>query len=257
MTWKLVAVAAEAVLRAGRIQKQRYETELTVEFKGVIDLVTEVDRECETAILDTIRSHFPDHDVLAEESGRRDRGSRYSWHVDPLDGTTNFAHGYPCFCSSVGVAFDGTPVAGAVYDPLRDELFTAEQGAGAYANGRRLRVSSRATLLESLLITGFPYDLREDVEGKLRNFNRMMARARAIRRDGSAALDLCYVAAGRAEGFFEERLAPWDMTAGRVMVSEAGGRSTRYDGTAIGNGADEIIASNGIIHAALIEALSE
>ncbi len=250
-------MAAEAALLAGRIQKERYGTQLTVELKGAIDLVTEVDRQCEAVILDTIRSHFPEHNIVAEESGGADRGSRYTWCVDPLDGTTNFAHGYPCFSASVGVAFDGKPVAGAVYDPLRDELFTAENGGGAYANGRRLSVSPRSVLLESLLITGFPYDLREDVPGKLRDFNKMMARARAIRRDGSAALDLCYVAAGRAEGFWEERLAPWDMMAGRVVVAEAGGLCTRYDGTPIGPGADEMVASNGVIHQALLDALNE
>jgi myo-inositol-1(or 4)-monophosphatase len=257
MSSRLVAVAAEAVLLAGKIQKARYETGVAIELKGVIDLVTEVDRQCEAVILDTIRSRYPDHDIVAEETGRLEKGSRYAWCVDPLDGTTNFAHGYPCFSASVGVAFDGKPVAGAVYDPLRDELFTAEEGSGAHANGRRLRVSERSVLLESLLITGFPYNLRDDVPGKLRDFNRMMAKARAIRRDGSAALDLCYVAAGRAEGFWEERLSPWDMTAGRILVTEAGGRCTRYDGSPIGAGADQLVATNGLVHDALLDALNE
>lgn len=257
MSWQLVAVAAEAALRAGGIQKSRYETDVAIELKGVLDLVTEVDRQCEAAILETIRSRFPDHDVIAEETGQVLRGSRYTWCIDPLDGTTNFAHGYPCFCASVGVALDGKPVAGAVYDPLRDELFTGEDGAGSHVNGRRLQVSKRSVLLESLLITGFPYNLRDDVPGKLRDFNRMMGKARAVRRDGSAALDLCFVAAGRAEGYWEERLSPWDMTAGRIIVTEAGGRCSRYDGSAVAMGPDEIVASNGAVHEALLAALNE
>ncbi len=252
---KLLAVAAEAVLRAGAIQKERYGQEVRIDYKGEINLVTEVDHACEAVVLEILRSRFPDHDVVTEETALARRGSRYVWYVDPLDGTTNFAHGYPCFCSSVGVAKDGVVVAGAVYEPLKCELFTAERGAGAFLNGRRLKVSGASELLKSLLLTGFPYDLREDLPGKLRLFNRLMGEARAIRRDGSAAVDLSYVAAGRVDGFWEEKLHSWDMAAGMLMVEEAGGRVSRFDGTHLGLVEDEIVATNGRIHDAMLAAL--
>ncbi len=251
----LVAVAAEAVLRAGAIQKERYGQEVRIDYKGEINLVTEVDHACEAAVLEILSSRFPEHDVVTEESAPARRGSRYVWYVDPLDGTTNFAHGYPCFCSSVGVARDGVVVAGAIYEPLKGELFTAERGAGAFLNGRRLKVSGATELLKSLLMTGFPYDLREDLPGKLRLFNRLMGEARAIRRDGSAAVDLSYLAAGRLDGFWEEKLHPWDMAAGVLMVEEAGGRVSRFDGSPLGLVEDEIVATNGRIHEAMLVAL--
>ena len=231
MSWRYVACATEAVLRAGALQRERYGQEFAVHHKGEIDLVTEVDRACEALVLETLRAHFPDHDVMTEETEIERTGSRFLWFVDPLDGTTNFAHGYPFFCSSVALAVDGRVVAGAVYDPLKDELFTAERGAGAHLNGRRLRSSQTADLLRALLVTGFPYDLRDDLAQKLRLFNRFMGEARAIRRDGAAALDLSYVAAGRVDGFWEEKLQPWDMMAGILFIEEAGGRATRFDGT--------------------------
>jgi len=250
-----VAAATEAVLRAGAIQKARYGQAIQVEHKGEINLVTEVDHACEAAVLEVIRSRFADHDIVTEETVLERRGSRHVWFVDPLDGTTNFAHGYPAFCASVGLAVDGEAVAGAVYDPLREELFTAERGAGAHLNGRRLRVSGTRELLQSLLITGFPYDLREDLPGKLRLFNRFMGEAQAIRRDGAAALDLSYVAAGRVDGFWEERLEAWDMAAGLLMIAEAGGRASRFDGSPLGVGPDEVLASNGHLHEAMLAVL--
>jgi myo-inositol-1(or 4)-monophosphatase len=252
---RLVAVAAEAALRAGEIQKERYGQSVRIDFKGEINLVTEVDHACEGAILEILRSRFPDHDIVTEESDLARRGSRYVWYVDPLDGTTNFAHGYPCFCASVGVAEEGVVVAGAVYEPLKAELFTAERGAGAHLNGRRLAVSGATELLQSLLVTGFPYDLREDLPGKLRLFNRLMGEARAIRRDGSAAIDLSYVAAGRFDGFWEEKLHTWDMAAGGLMIEEAGGRMSRFDGTPIPMRDDEVLATNGRIHEAMLAVL--
>jgi len=252
---RLVTVAAEAALRAGAIQKERYGQEVRIDYKGEIDLVTEVDRACEAAILEILRSRVPDHDVVTEESLPARRGSPFVWYVDPLDGTTNFAHGYPCFCASVGVARDGVVLAGAIYDPIKAELFTAERGSGAHLNGRRLRVSRAGELLKSLLMTGFPYDVRDDVPGKLRPFTRLMGEARAIRRDGSAALDLCYVAAGRIDGFWEEKLHSWDMAAGTLMVEEAGGRVTRFDGSALPLVEDEIVATNGHIHEAMLDLL--
>lgn len=256
MSWKYVACATEAALRAGALQRERYGKEIEVHHKGEIDLVTEVDRACEAAILDTLRSYFPDHDVVTEETEIARTGSRFLWFVDPLDGTTNFAHGYPFFCSSIALAVDGRVVAGAVYDPLKDELFTGERGAGAHLNGRRLAVTRTTDLLRALLITGFPYDLRDDLAEKLKLFNRFMGEARAIRRDGAAALDLSYVAAGRVDGFWEEKLQPWDMMAGNLFVEEAGGRATRFDGTPVGLRADELVAAGPGLHPLMLEVLA-
>jgi len=250
-----LAVATEAALRAGAIQKARYGQAIQIQQKGEIDLVTEVDRACEDAILDVLRSRCPGHDIVTEETDLARTGSRYVWFTDPLDGTTNYAHGYPFFCTSVALTVDGSTVAGAVYDPIKDELFTAERGQGARLNGKPLRVTSCSTLLRSLLVTGFPYDLRDDLRAKLALFNRFMGHARAIRRDGAAALDLCYVAAGRVDGFWEERLQPWDMMAGALMVEEAGGKVTRYDGSPLGLRADEILAANPGLHAAMMDVL--
>jgi len=257
VSWRYLAVATEAVVRAGAIQRERYAGGVAVEFKGEIDLVTEVDRACELAILETLRGRYPEHDIVTEETDLGSTGSRFVWFVDPLDGTVNFAHSYPFFCASVALAVDGEIVAGAVFDPIRDELFTAERGAGAHLNGRPLRVSRAARLIESLLITGFPYDLHQRLEERLRFFNRLTGIARAVRRDGSAALDLCYVAAGRADGFWEEILKPWDMHAGRLIVEEAGGTATRLDGTPLALGADGVVATNGLIQEELVEALRE
>jgi len=257
VSWQYLAVATEAALRAGRIQKERYGGGFTIEMKGELDLVTEVDRACELAILEAIRSRYPGHDIVTEETDLARTGSHHVWFVDPLDGTSNFAHGYPMFCASIALAFEGEIVAGAVFDPLRDELFTAEKGGGAHLNGRRLAVSAAPSLIESLLITGFPYDLHEKLEERLRPFNRLMGRARAVRRDGSAALDLCYVAAARADGFWEAILKPWDMHAGRLILAEAGGRATRLDGTPLGLGPDGIVATNGRIHDELVAVLRE
>lgn len=257
MSWRYLAAATQAVLQAGAIQRDRYGQDIEIRHKGEIDIVTEVDRACEEAIVAVIRERFPDHDIVTEETDLGRTGSRFVWFTDPLDGTTNYAHGYPFFCSSVGLTVSGEVVAGAVYDPVKDELFTAEKGAGAHLNGRRLQVSSSSALLRSLLVTGFPYDVREDLAGKLRLFVRFMGEARAVRRDGAAALDLCYVACGRYDGFWEERLQPWDMMAGKLMVHEAGGRVSRFDGTPIGLSADELLATNGPLHGPMMDVLQE
>ncbi len=253
---RAAAVAAEAVLMAGAIQKERYGSkDLEVQYKGEIDLVTEVDRACESAVVALLRSRFPEHDIVTEETHLAQTGSRYVWFVDPLDGTTNYAHGYPFFCCSVALTLDGVPVAGAVYDCLKEELFTAERGGGAHLNGRRLRVSDRSELLRSLLTTGFPYDMRLDLTSALRLFNKFMGVARAIRRDGAAALDLSYVAAGRADGFWEERLHPWDVMAGGLLITEAGGVISRFDGSPIGLTADQVVAANPALHALMLDVL--
>jgi myo-inositol-1(or 4)-monophosphatase len=247
------AVAAEAVLRAGAIQKARLEDDFEIHHKGEIDLVTDVDRACEQAVLEVLRSRFPDHDIVSEETDLERRGSSYVWYVDPLDGTTNYAHGYPVFGCSVALTREGETVAGAVYDPMREELFTGERGSGAYLNGRRLVVSETRDLLQSLVVTGFPYDVRENLADHLEGFGRFMAHAQGVRRDGSAALDLCYVAAGRIDGFWELKLFAWDVLAGALIVEEAGGRATRYDGSPIDARRAEILASNGRIHQAMLD----
>lgn len=252
-----VAVAVEAVLRAGAIQRARYGQHIDVRHKGPIDLVTDVDRESEDAILETLRARTPGYDIVTEETRLARTGSRFCWFVDPLDGTTNYAHGYPCFCASVALAKDGVVVAGAIYEPLREELFTGERGAGAHLNGRRLRASVTAELKDALLITGFPYDIRERVSERLRLFHLFIEHARAIRRDGAAALDLCFVAAGRGDGFFEEQLQPWDVLAGGLIIEESGGRVSRFDGTAIGLDGAEVLASNGGLHEAMLALLRQ
>ncbi len=257
MSWQYVAVASEAAVRAGEIQLEHYGQDVKIEKKGAIDLVTEVDHACEGAILEVIRARFPDHDIVTEEQDLARTGSRHVWIIDPLDGTTNFAHSYPMFSVSIALAVDGGVVAGAVFDPLRDELFTAEKGAGAHLNGRRLKVTAEDRLIQSLILTGFPYDLHEKLVERLRPFIRVMARARAVRRAGSAAIDLSYVAAGRADGFWEAVLKPWDMGAGRLLVEEAGGRVTRFDGSPVSLGPDEIMATNGVIHDELMAVLRE
>ena len=253
MSWKFAATATQAVLRSGAIQRQRYGTDFKVEHKGVIDLVTEVDRACEEVILETIRESFPDHDVVAEESGTDRKGSSYTWYVDPLDGTTNFAHGYPCFCATVALVKDGEVVVGATYDPLREELFTAERGAGAHFNDEKLSTSDVSELKSALLITGFPYDIHDDVLGKLGAFHGLLGRAQAIRRDGSAAIDLAYLAAGRCEGFFEAGLKLWDCLAGSILVEEAGGRVSHYDGSPLGLDPSTILVSNGPLHDEMLD----
>jgi myo-inositol-1(or 4)-monophosphatase len=257
LSWRYLAAAAQAVLRAGAIQKARLGQQIEVRHKGTIDIVTEVDRACEDAIVSALRERFPEHDIVTEETDLGRTGSRFVWFTDPLDGTTNYAHGYPFFCSSVALTVGGEVVAGAVFDPVKDELFTAERGGGSYVNGRRLRVSSSTELLQSLLVTGFPYDVQDDLEGKLRLFSRFMGEAQAVRRDGAAALDLCYVAAGRYDGFWEERLQPWDMMAGKLIAEEAGGRVSRFDGSPLGVSADELLATNGPLHEPMMAVLRE
>jgi myo-inositol-1(or 4)-monophosphatase len=253
--YDFLATAAEAALRAGALQKASYGHVVEIRHKGEIDLVTEVDRACEDAILALIRERFPGHDIVTEETALERTGSRHLWFVDPLDGTTNFAHGYPFFCASVALTVDGERVAAAVYDCIKEELFTAERGVGAFLNGRRLRTSSASEVTDSLLVTGFPYDLRSDPAHAMRLFTAFIPRARAVRRDGAAALDLCYVAAARIDGFFEERLNPWDMMAGALLVEEAGGQVTRFDGSPVGLRADEVVACGPALLPRMIEVL--
>lgn len=254
-----LATAVEIVLRAGDIQLARRESGFRVSKKGEIDLVTEVDLECERMCRAVIEERFPDHDVLAEEgtSAAPSRGSRYRWVFDPLDGTTNYAHGLPIFCASLGLEIDGRVEVGAIYDPTRKELFTGERGYGSFLNGAALRVSGTARLGDSLLVTGFPYDVHTQTGHLVEMFAGFLGRARAVRRLGSAALDLCYVAAGRFEGFWEQHLKPWDVAAGALIVEEAGGRITGMDGSPFDPAAAHLVASNGHVHTQMLDVIRD
>jgi myo-inositol-1(or 4)-monophosphatase len=231
----------------------RFGTDVRVQKKGAIDLVTEVDVEVEKMFRALIAQRFPDHDILAEELGQTTTGARYRWVFDPLDGTTNYAHGLPIFCSTVALELDGEAIIGAAFDPNRKELFTAERGVGAWVNGVPMRVSSAAALVDAVLVTGFPYDVRERIDHILELFTGYLREARAIRRLGSAAIDLCWVAAGRMDAFWEQGLQPWDTTAGALMVQEAGGRVTALDGSPFRPAARQCLASNGLIHDAMLD----
>ena len=255
-----LATAVEIVLRAGAIQIERRESGFHVAKKGEIDLVTEVDFECEQMCRTIIADRFPDHDVLAEELGSVPSTrppARWRWVFDPLDGTTNYAHGLPIFCASLGLEIDGRAEVAAIFDPSRGEIFTAERGQGAYANGRPLVVSNTVTLIDGLLVTGFPYDVHEKADSLVALFGAFLGRARAIRRLGSAALDLCYVAAGRFDAFWEQHLKPWDVAAGALLVEEAGGRITGMDGSPFDPAAAHLLASNGRLHDQMLAVIRE
>jgi myo-inositol-1(or 4)-monophosphatase len=229
-----------------------------VEFKGRANLVTIADKESEQLIIKGIRARYPNHAILAEESGEVrpiQRGETIQWIIDPLDGTTNFAHQFPFYCVSIGVEDAGERICGAVYDPCRDEMFSAARGEGAFLNGERLRVSDADTLFYSFLITGFPYNFRTRIDTVLAQFRAFLMEAQTVRRAGSAALDLCYIAAGRVDGFWELELNPWDTAAGCVIAEEAGARITDFRGNPYSVYMREILASNGRIHDAMLNVL--
>ena len=252
--------AIQTARDAGRVLAEKFGRAIQISNKGDIDLVTEADLASERLIVERVRSYHPRHAVLTEESGDvvalGGARSDYKWIVDPLDGTTNYAHGYPVFCVSIALEHEGRVVVGVVYDPVRDELFAAERGEGATLNGRRVRVSETDDLNRALLCTGFPYDVRERGDFA-RHFRAFIMRAQSVRRDGAAALDLAYVAAGRFDGFYEEGLRPWDVAAGVLLVEEAGGRVTHYDGSPFRIYHPPIAASNGLIHEAMLEVLRQ
>jgi myo-inositol-1(or 4)-monophosphatase len=253
----LLNFAIQTARDAGRVLAEKFGRALQVSNKGDIDLVTEADLAAERLIVERVRSYHPRHAVLAEESGesqREDQPSEFKWIIDPLDGTTNYAHGYPCFCVSIALEQAGEVVVGVVYDPVREELFAAERGGGATMNGRRVRVSDVEEMNSAMVCTGFPYDVR-DRGDFARHFRNFIMTAQAVRRDGSAALDLAYVAAGRFDGFWEEGLRPWDVAAGKLLVEEAGGRVSRYDGSRFRIYEPPILASNGLLHDAMMRVL--
>ena len=243
-------VAVEAAQEAGAIIAQAAELPKDISYKGEVDLVTETDKKSEAAILARLRHHFPGHAIVAEETGASgpDASSKYKWYVDPLDGTTNFAHGYPVFAVSIALFDEGEPLIGAVYNPVTREMFTAIRNQGAYRGGARIHVSSVEKLSRSLLATGFPSHKRVQ-NPNIHYYWEFTLRSHGVRRAGSAALDLCSVACGQFEGFWEFGLKPWDTAAGILLVREAGGAISNFSGGPYHPGDRELLASNGLIHA--------
>jgi myo-inositol-1(or 4)-monophosphatase len=254
----LLEAAVSASQEAGALLLKYAGAGFHIEYKNPINLVTDADRAAEQCVIDRIKARFPAHRFLAEERGRlEEEQSPYLWIIDPLDGTTNFAHGYPAYCVSIGLEYEGRCVLGSIFDPSRNELFTAIEHRGAQLNGRPIHVSNTMTLDSSLLVTGFAYDIRETPRNNLDHFAKFALKAQGLRRTGSAALDLCYVAAGRFDGFWEVRLNPWDMAAGSVIVREAGGRLTDFSGKDLSIYGQELVASNGQIHEAMLAVLNQ
>ncbi|MFP5228424.1 MAG: inositol monophosphatase family protein [Acidobacteriota bacterium] len=250
------ARAVPIALEAGALIRSYFERGVATEYKGDVDLVTEADRASEKLITERMSAVFPSHGIYGEEGARQRIDSEYRWYVDPLDGTTNFAHGFPVFCVSLGLEHrpsgqDGELIAGVVYDPTRDELFIAQKNQGAWLNGRRLHASKTRRLAEALLTTGFPSRKRH-VSPNIHFYQEFTLRSHGVRRAGSAALDLAYTAAGRVEGFWEFHLNPWDTAAGALLVMEAGGAITRFDGSPFRLESSEVLASNGLIHQELV-----
>ncbi len=254
----MINVAIEAAREAGMFLRYSVGRVRRVEIKEGEErnLVSEIDRGAEERIISIIRRHFPAHGILAEESGASSPDAEYKWIIDPLDGTTNFLHGLPVFCVTIGIEHQGEIIAGVVYDPNQDVLYTAEKGKGAYMNGRRMSVSTTGKLIDSLLMTGFPYDIAKNPDHAVEHFVDFLMEAQGIRRFGSAALDLCYVAAGRLDGFWEVNLHPWDMAAGILLVAEAGGKVSNFDGAPLDIYGRKIVASNGAIHEAMVRVLA-
>jgi myo-inositol-1(or 4)-monophosphatase len=251
-----LSVAIRAAKEGGRGLRRAFGKVQRISHKGIVDLVTEEDRRSEATILRIIREAFPSHAILAEESGATQQTDPHRWIVDPLDGTTNYAHGYPMFCVSIAYELNGQLEAGVVFDPMQRELFVAQRGQGATLNGRPIAVSKATELLKSLLETGFPYD-RSRMDLALRQLDHLAHRSQGIRRSGAAALALAYVGAGRLDGFWEATLMPWDMAAAALIIQEAGGIVTQTDGSAYRVDGGNVAASNGLIHEALIAELRQ
>jgi len=256
MDWEeYLKVAAEAGKQAGQMLQASIDKSREITFKGAVDLVTNHDRESQQMIFNHLSSLYPDHDFLAEEDLCEERGADFRWIIDPIDGTTNYAHRFPFFSVSIALEWKGCMVLGVIYDPMREEMFTAAVDEGAYLNGKRIHVSSVSDLNNSLLATGFPYDLRESKVNNFDHFAHFAVRAQAIRRCGSAALDLCYLACGRFDGFWEMKLSPWDVAAGALIVQEAGGRVSDFGDDEYCPFGKEILASNTLIHRQMLDVL--
>ena len=240
------------IREAGALLMEYFTRRVRIEYKAEADLVTEADRACEKLLITRLRAQWPSHNIVAEEGSGHQSSSEYRWYVDPLDGTTNFAHGFPVFCVSIGLECKGELIAGVIYDPTRDELFAAEQGTGAYLNGERMHVSAGESVAEALLATGFPSQKRHK-NPNIYFYHALSLRSHGVRRAGSAALDLASVACGRFDGFWEFNLNPWDTAAGVLLVREAGGEVSNFSGGPFKIASREVLASNGKIHAELIE----
>ena len=250
-------VALSSAKKAGRILREGMTRGLTISYKGDLNLVTQIDTLSEQMIVGEIRKHFRDHQILAEEGHNYESASPYRWIIDPLDGTTNYAHRFPYFCVSIGVEFEASMILGVIYDPIHQELFVAEKGQGATLNDRPIGVSPIFDLKEALLVTGFAYNVRTDVNNNLSHFSNLVKKAQGVRRMGSAALDLCYVASGRFDGFWELNLRPWDTAAGCLIVTEAGGTMTDFSGNPFSIDHPETLATNGKIHPAMVASLTK
>ncbi|MCC6824659.1 MAG: inositol monophosphatase [Acidobacteria bacterium] len=249
--------AIETARDAGRLLLEKFGRKIQISKKGDINLVTEADLASEALIVERIRSYYPKHSILAEESGEAavsGGDETWKWIIDPLDGTTNFAHGYPCFCVTIALEHNGEVVIGVTFDPTRDELFAAERGKGASLNGKPIRVSDTERLKDALIVTGFPYDIKHRTDFA-RHLTEMLLASRGVRRDGSAAIDMAYVACGRFDGFWEEGLNPWDVAAGVLLIEEAGGQISYYNGSRFSIYKPPIAASNGLLHSQMLELL--
>lgn len=253
----MIEKVIEITKQAGEIAREGFGKNFDIEFKSnSSDLVTEYDKKAEKFITDFIKKEFPGHSILAEESGEMNLDSEYRWVIDPIDGTTNFAHGVPIFSVSVGVQKNGETICGAVYDVMQNSMYSAELGSGAFCNGKRIGVSKNDNLEKSLLVTGFPYDLEKHMPRIVDKFSEILNKSRAVRRLGSAAIDLCYVAAGIFDGFWELELQQWDICAGNLILEEAGGKVTDFSGNPIKNSSTELLATNGKIHEQLEKILN-
>ena len=268
-------VAINAALKAGGYIRKNIGRAKDVHYKGEINIVTDIDKKAERIIVNSIKHAYPSHNFLAEESSyakeevqssyasedrgtlKQKRDSKYTWVIDPLDGTTNFLHGFPVFCVSIALEYNGKPIVGVVYDPTRNELFYAEKGRGAFMNKKKIHVSKITNIKKALLSTGFAYDVKATIDNNINNFAKFIKASQAVRRAGSAALDLCYVASGRFDGFWELGLHPWDAAAALLIVQEAGGKVTRFNGSKYTIYDKEILASNSKIHSQMIKILSK
>src|ERR1035437_333473 len=249
--------AIETARDAGRLLIEKFGHKLNISKKGDINLVTEADLASESLIVERVKSYYPKHSILAEETGESGVAagdSAWKWIIDPLDGTTNFAHGYPCWCVTIALEHRGEIVIGVTYDPTRNELFAAERGRGASLNNKPIRVSETEDLSEALIVTGFPYDFKRR-QDFARHLTKFLLESRGVRRDGSAAIDMAYIACGRYDGFWEEGLNPWDMAAGLLLIEEAGGQVTGYDNSKFNLYRPPILATNGLIHSQMLDVL--
>jgi len=250
---KIINIAKEA----GEVIRNGFGENLKIEFKtGENNLVTNIDKAAEKIILDFVKLEYPHHSIIAEESGTKFNSSDYTWVIDPLDGTTNFAHGLPIFAVSIGIQKKDETIAGVIYDVMNDKIYAAEKGAGTYVNGNKSTVTKNNNLAESLVVTGFPYDIKKDLDETVRVFTQFLLKTRGVRRLGSAAIDFCYVASGVFEGFWESGLNPWDVCAGLLLVKEAGGTTSDFRGEPINIFSNQFLATNGLVHKKMLEVFS-